>query len=224
MAELSFACTGAHAERYAATPTVMLRLRVREAGGALVHTALLRCQLRLEPKRRRYSPAESDRLRDVFGDPSRYVDTIKPIQLATVATVVPRFTGTVEFDLPVPFSYDLEVASGAYLRGLEEGRIPLLLLFSGTVFLDGPRGYSIEQVPWTAETPFDLPLEVWREAVERYFPHSAWLRLDLDTLDALRAFKSEHALPTWDAVLTALLDRSTGATSALVDSRTEQRP
>ena len=36
-----------------------------------------------------------------------------------------------EVDVPVSCSYDLEVASARYLQGLDDGTIPLLMLFSG---------------------------------------------------------------------------------------------
>ena len=34
----------------------------------------------------------------------------------------------------MPLSYDVDVAAHKYLAGLEDGEVPLLLLFSGTVF------------------------------------------------------------------------------------------
>ena len=50
-----------------------------------------------------------------------------------------------EIDLQVPCTYDLEVASARYLQGLDDGTIPLLLLFSGTVFVaNGAGGFSVE--------------------------------------------------------------------------------
>jgi hypothetical protein len=48
-------------------------------------------------------------------------------------------------------------------------------------------------------------VSVWQDVVDLHFPGSAWLRVGRETLDQLSAFKSEHALPTWDATLTALL-------------------
>jgi uncharacterized protein DUF6084 len=206
VADLAFACTGAAADRYAAVPTVTLRLRITERSGVRVHAAVLRCQLRLEPRRRRYGPAETEALADLFGAPERWGDTLKPIQLATLALAVPGFRGSTDVDLPVPTGYDLEVAATTYLRGLTDGEVPLLLLFSGTVFTEGPRGYLVEQVPWSAEVSYRLPVAVWQEAIDRFFPHCGWLRLDLDTLAALRRFKSRRALPTWDRTLLALLD------------------
>src|SRR5580765_5808133 len=55
---LSFQVVGARAEPYAAVPTLMLRLRVTEADGQPVHAAALRCQVMIEPQRRRYEAAE----------------------------------------------------------------------------------------------------------------------------------------------------------------------
>jgi Family of unknown function (DUF6084) len=119
--------------------------------------------------------------------------------------MVPGFSSLTEIDLPVPCTYDLEVASARYLQGLDDGAIPLLLLFSGTVFLASGEGFSVELIPWSSEAQFRLPVSVWRELADLHFPGSAWLRCSRQTLDALSAFKATNALPTWDATLTALL-------------------
>ena len=205
MADLIFGCTGATAERYAATPTVTFALTITERTGVRVHAIALRCQIRIEPHRRRYSAAEAQRLHDLFGDPSRWAETVKPIQLATITTMVPAFAAVTEVDLPVPCTYDLEVASARYLQGLDDGAIPLLLLFSGTVFVATEEGFSVELVPWSAEATYRMPVSVWHDLVNLHFPGRAWLPCGRETLDALSAFKAKHALPTWDATLSALL-------------------
>jgi hypothetical protein len=205
MAELTFGCTQARAERYTAAPTLSFHLTIAEGTGARVHAIALRCQIRIEPHLRRYSPAEAERLHDLFGDTARWADTVKPIQLTTVSTMVPGFSSLTEIDLPVPCTYDLEVASARYLQGLDDGTVPLLLLFSGTIFLAEGDGLSVELIPWSSEASYRLPVSVWRELVDQHFPGSAWLRCSRQTLDALSEFKARHALPTWDATLTALL-------------------
>ena len=205
MADLVFGCTSAWAERYSATPTLSFALTITESSGVHVHAIALRCQIRIEPQRRRYSAAEARRLHDLFGDTSRWADTVKPIQLAIVTTMVPAFSALTETDLQVPCTYDLEVASARYLQALDDGTIPLLLLFSGTVFVAEGNGYAVELVPWSAEASFRLPVSVWHDLVNLHFPGSAWLRCSRETLDELSAFKSRRALPTWDATLAALL-------------------
>jgi Family of unknown function (DUF6084) len=208
VAELTFGCTGASAERYAATPTLSFALTITESSGVRVHAIALRCQIRIEPHRRRYSRAEAGRLHDLFGDPSRWADTVKPIQLANVSVMIPEFTAMTEVDVQVPCTYDLEVASARYLRGLDDGAVPLLMLFSGTVFVADGAGYSVELVPWSAEASYRMPVSVWQDLVDAHFPGSAWLRCGRDTLDALSEFKARHALPTWDATLAELLARA----------------
>lgn len=205
MSDLVFDCVGASADRYSAAPAMTLRLRIAETSGRRVAAIALRCQIRIEPQRRRYSAEEADRLHDLFGDTERWADTVKPIQLATLSTMVPSFTGSIDHDLPLPCTYDLEIASTKYFSALEDGVIPLLLLFSGTVFDVEDGRMAVQQVPWSKESAFPLPVPVWRETVNLHFPDSAWFRVSLDTMSALRRFKSRNALPTWDSTLAALL-------------------
>jgi len=209
VAELVFDCVGARADRYAVTPGLTLELRITETEGERIDAIALRCQIRVEPHRRRYSAQEAERLHDLFGDTDRWADTLKPLQLATLSTMVPGFSGASTIDLPLPVTYDLEIASTKYFHGLDDGVVPLLLLFSGTVFRNVDGRLQVQQVPWSKESSFGLPVTVWRETVDLHFPNSAWLRVQRETLDALQRFKSRNALPSWDSTLTALLDRLT---------------
>ncbi|WP_326643162.1 DUF6084 family protein [Streptosporangium sp. NBC_01755] len=205
MAELAFGCVDIRAEAYAAFPTLVFRLRVTDPSPDGVHTIALHCQIRVEPQLRRYGGAEAGLLGDLFGDPARWGDTLKPLQFANVSVMVPAFTRSTEIDVPVPCGYDLEVAAGRYFAALDEGEIPMLMLFSGTVFARAPGGFSVSQVPWHCEARCRLPVAVWRELMDRYFPDSGWLRLRRDTLRELSGFKSARALATWDETLELLL-------------------
>jgi len=205
MAELSFDCIGAQAERYAVVPSFTLQLRISETTGQRVEAIALRCQIRIEPVRRRYTDAEAERLNDLFGEKQRWSDTLKPLQFALLSVMVPSFTGSTQIDLPVPFSYDLEIASARYFSALDDGEIPLLMLFSGTIFGTAGGRLQVQQVPWSKEATFRLPVSVWRASVDAHFPNSAWIRMSRQTLDELIRFKNGKALPSWDATLTALL-------------------
>jgi hypothetical protein len=208
MAELVFDWIGARAERYSAVPSLTLSLQISETTGQPVDAIALRCQIRIEPQRRRYSGAEAERLHDLFGDTSRWADTLKPLQFTTVSVMVPGFSGRTQLDLPVPFTYDLEIASTRYFSSLDDGAAPLLLLFSGTVFANVDGRLQVQQVPWSKEISCGLPAKVWRESVDAHFPDSAWVTMRRDTLDELMRFKTRHALPTWDATLRALLTQA----------------
>ncbi len=206
MAELVFDCVDSAPERYGAVPSLTLRLRITETSGERVEAIALRCQIRIEPHRRRYTAEEAEQLQDLFGDTSRWADTVKPLQLMTVSAMVPGFTGATTLDLPVPVTYDLEIASAKYFNSVADGVIPLLLLFSGTIFGTRDGRLSVQQVPWSKEASYGLPVKVWRETVDLHFPDSAWLRIDRETLSALQRYKSKHALPTWNGTVAALLD------------------
>ena len=205
MAELVFDCTGAKADRYAVVPALTLLLRISETSGQRVEAIALRCQIRIEPARRRYSSAEAERLNDLFGDTERWANTLRPMQLVTVATMVPGFSGSTEVELPINFTYDLEIGSTRYFAGLDSGEVPLLLLFSGTVFSVVDGRIQVQQVPWSKEAAYRLPVSVWREAIDAHFPNSAWIKMSRETLEDLHRFKTKHALPTWDRTLQALL-------------------
>ncbi|MDX2404857.1 DUF6084 family protein [Streptomyces microflavus] len=204
MTDLDFRCTGVRPEPFGASPTLLFDLRIEELDHQPVHAVALRCQIRIEPAQRTYAPDEVDMLGDLFGEPSRWSSTLKPLQFAHASITVPAFTGTTHVDLPVPCTYDTEVASASYFRALARGEIPLLMLFSGTVFT-GRNGFRAEPIPWHKETSCLMPVEVWRELIESYFPNTGWLRLRKDSLESLRRYRSARALPSWEQVFEELL-------------------
>jgi len=205
MTELVFDCTGARPDRYAVTPAMNFLLRISETSGESVEAIALRCQIRIEPARRKYTPAEAERLGDLFGETERWAETLRPIQFTQVAVMVPRFTGSTEIELPVPLSYDLEIGATRYFAGLDGGEVPLLLLFSGTLFAMSGGRIQAGQVPWSKEAAYRLPVSLWREAVDAHFPNCAWIRMSRPVMDELLRYKSRRALPTWDATIESLL-------------------
>jgi hypothetical protein len=202
---LSFEVIGARVEPHAAVPTIMLRIRVDEADGFTVHALALRCQIRIEPQRRKYSVEEEERLYELFGETPQWGDSLRPFLWTHVSSTLGGFFGTSEFDLPIECSYDFEIAGTKYLHGLGEGEIPLILLFSGTVFTKGDTGFAVEPLSWSSEASYKLPVSVWRAMMDRYFPNSGWVRVHRDTLDALQRYRAVRGLPTWDQAFGQLL-------------------
>ena len=205
MAELTFDCIDVRPLKYAASPTLAFKLRISELTGQPVHAMVLRVQIRIEPQRRRYTDDESELLTHLFGDRSRWGETLKPFQFTTISVTVPGFTGATEVDAEVPCTYDLEVAAGKYFHALSDGVVPMVLLFSGTVFGKGGPGFWVEQVPWHTQAECRMPVAVWDELMARYFPNAGWIKLPHETLDALLKYKAEHAIPTWEAAIEQLL-------------------
>jgi hypothetical protein len=205
MTELAFSVIDIVADRYAASPQLLARLRVDESSGEMVHTMAVRTQIMIEPQRRPYTEDESAGLLDQFGERPRWKDTLKPFLWTFASTMVSGFSGSTEFALPIPCSYDFEVTASKYLHSLSEGEIPIRLLFSGTVFSRGTTGFSVEQIAWNLEAEYKLPVAVWTELMDHFYPNAGWLRMDKETIAALVRYKGIHGLTTWDEVFGKLL-------------------
>ena len=144
----------------------------------------------------------------------RWGDSLRPFQWTQVAAVVSGFVGQTEVDLPITCTYDLEVAGVKYFHALDDGEIPFLMLFSGTVFTKGETGFAVEQVPWHKEVSFGMPVKTWDRLMDLYYPGQAWIRMGKETLDALQRFKSDRALTNWDETLTTLIADARSAEEA----------
>ncbi len=203
--ELGFTVLGCEPLPFAASPSLKFSLAI-DAQGAAIRSVMLEVQVRIAATQRTYTEAEQAQLGDLFGAPHRWGDTLKGLLWTHATVVVPPFEGATVVDLHVPCTYDFDVAAAKYLSGLKDGDIPLDLLFSGTVFYAGAGGaLQINRISWNAEAAHRLPVRVWRETMEHYFPDSAWLRTDRETFDRLVAFRARNSLTSWESVLDKLL-------------------
>jgi len=224
--DLNFEVVGAEAPKFAAQPTLVFKLRVTNANERTpIHSVSLRSQIQLAVTRRRYSPEAKERLLDVFGEPQRWGETLREMLWTHVSTALPQFTGSCLIDLPVPCTYDFEVVSTKYFDALEDGEIPLNFLFSGTVFYSGEAGnLQAGQISWQKEATYDLPVSLWRAMIQRYYPNSAWLRLQKDVFDQLYQYKARQKLPTWDQVVVQLLENGDSAQIGQRETRSSVAP
>lgn len=216
MTDLGFEVLDVQPQAHAASPHLLFRIRLTESSGAAVHAVALRCQLRIEPQRRPYSALEQEGVTDLFGTADRYGATLKPFLWTHASTMVQGFTQACELDLPVACTYDFEVAATKYLHALRGGDVPLVLLFSGTVFTRGAGGFSVEQLSWSLEAPCLLPVATWRRLMDQWYPGTGWIRLDRETIDALARYRSAHGLTSWESTLADLLPAAqpAGATTS----------
>jgi hypothetical protein len=118
---------------------------------------------------------------------------------------VPPFTRSTLVEMPLTCTYDFDVAAAKYFHALGDGDVPLEFLFSGSVFYSAEAGLQTARIPWDKEARFRLPVRLWKEMMEHYFPGTTWLRLRLDTFDRLYSYKAGRALTTWDDAIEALL-------------------
>ncbi|MGI8418085.1 MAG: DUF6084 family protein [Nakamurella sp.] len=205
---IKFTAQDIEVERYAAVPSLSLKVGIAETSEETVHSVALRCQVRIEPQRRAYSDAEAEGLQDLFGGRIRWKDTLRPFLWGHTSAMVPGFTGDTVVNLPFPLTYDLEVAAAKYLHTVRDGEIPLSLMFSGTAFLRGDNGFRVQQVPWDTDQSYRMPVKVWRDAMDEFFPGAGWILLDTETLDMLLHVRSEFGMTNWAETFAALLAKA----------------
>jgi hypothetical protein len=205
--DLNFQVYHAEPEAFAAAPALIFKLGVSNANSAEpVHTVALRCQIMIEATGRRYSPEEQERLLDLFGEPERWGQTLRAMLWTHTSAIVPPFTDATVIDLRVPCTFDFNVAATKYFAGLESGEVPLALQFSGTIFYAGAdAALQVAQISWNKEARYRLPVAIWREMMDQYYPNSAWLCLRRDVFDRLNQYKMRRAIPTWEQAIESLL-------------------
>jgi Family of unknown function (DUF6084) len=207
MRELEFNVMGAEPERHAAAPTLNFKLAIRQTAEVEpIQSISLQCQVRIETQRRTYQPQEQERLSDLFGAPERWGETLRGMLWTHVHITVPPFETDCVVDLPVPCSFDFNLAATKYFDGLQRGEVPVLLLFSGSVFRhDADGALSMELISWQMEARHRLPVDVWRNMMEIYYPNHNWLCLSRPVFEALYEYKRSQGCTGFDEALLTLL-------------------
>ena len=207
MPDLSFSVEEAIVVPFAIAPTLAFKLRITNANASeTIHTVALRSQIQIEVTRRRYTPEEQASMRDLFGEPERWSQTLRSLLWTHASIVVPSFQGSTLVDLPVHCTFDFNVAATKYFEGLTAGEIPLHLMFSGTVFYaDSEDVLQVAPISWEQEAKFKLPIKVWRDMMESYYPNNVWLNLRRDVFERLYQYKIQRGIPTWEQALESVL-------------------
>jgi uncharacterized protein DUF6084 len=210
MPELNFQVEDAQPLANAASPHLAFRLRIAESGSGApteIQSVMLQCQIRIEPALRRYDREEQQGLFELFGEPQRWGESMRGMLWTHCAITVPAFSGETAVDLPVPCTYDFNIAATKYFHGLNDGEVPLTLLFSGTIFYQQNGSLRIAPIAWDKEASFRMPVRVWRQMMDYYYANVTWLGLRKDVFERLYRYKSRLAAPTWEQALNSLLEK-----------------
>lgn len=207
MPDLSFKIEGADVVKFSASPVIAFKLRVANADPTeTIHSVGLRSQIQIEVTRRRYTAEDQEKLRDLFGDPDRWSQTLRNLLWTHVNVNVPPFRGSIVVDLPVPCTFDFNVGATKYFHGLGDGEVPLCMMFSGTVFYAAEGEHmQVSPISWEKEASFSLPVRVWREMMDSYYPNTAWLCLRRDLFERIYEYKVRHGIPTWEQALERMI-------------------
>ena len=147
MPDLQFHLDRAEVEPFAIAPQLSFLLRISNNDPEeLIHTVALRAQVQIEAPRRTYNSREQQNLGDLFGEPERWGQTLRTFLWTHTSVIVPAFQGSTDVKLPVPCTFDFNVAATKYFAGLADGDVPVCVQFSGTAFYAegrlGPAGHA----------------------------------------------------------------------------------
>jgi hypothetical protein len=206
MTQLAFSVVSAAPDRNALAPTLVFEVAVDAGEGRVVHGLALSCQIRVEPNRRGHDAREAAGVAELFGEPARWGETLRPFVWTQGTATAGAFVGTTKLLLPVTCSYDLEIAASKYFHAIDDGMIPLAFYFAGSLFGESDAGgLAVERISWDSEARHRLPITTWRALMDGHWPDTGWLRLERETLRALTRFKARSAVATWDGAMKALL-------------------
>jgi uncharacterized protein DUF6084 len=199
---------GVRAVPHAAAPTLRFTLGVNDPSGREIFMAGLSVQIQIEPAKRTYGAEERAKLTELFGDPHRWTTTAQRMHWTSESVLLPSFVGSTTAEVEVLCNYDVELAAAKYFHSVDDGEIPLAFHFNGSIYYAGAEGrLQVVQVPWDTTADFTMPVSVWREMIDSYYPYRGWVPVHLDTLDALQRLKARLGAPTFDAAVTELLAR-----------------
>jgi len=200
--DLHFTIETAETLRFAASPHIVFKLRITDSAPRTIHTVILRCQIQLDVSRRRYTAEEQKRLTDLFGEPNRWGETLRPLLWTNTSIVVPSFDNSIVVDLPIPCTFDFNVAATKYFAGIETGEIPVSFFFNGTIFYEGEdSALQVAQISWEKEASHRMPIRIWREMMDAYYPNTTWLCLQRDAFERLYSYKAKRGITTFDEAL-----------------------
>ena len=207
MPDLQFQIEGAEVEPFAVSPQLAFKLHITDSSAdEHIHSIALRAQVQIESTRRKYTAQEQVGLRDLFGEPERWGQTLRTFLWTHTSTIVSAFQGSTDVKLLVPCSFDFNAAATKYFAGLADGEIPVCIQFSGSVFYAHDGGpLQVAPVSWDKEVHFRLPVKLWKELMDAYYPGIAWLCLERDAFERLYRYKVERGIPTWEQALDSLL-------------------
>jgi hypothetical protein len=205
---LRLTIAGVRAIPHAAAPTLSFTLRVDDDSDREVFMAGLSVQIQIEPAKRTYDPESKAKLTELFGDPHRWTTTAQRMHWTSQSVLLGSFTGSTTAQIEVLCNYDIELAAAKYFHSVTDGEIPLAFHFNGSVYYSSDNGrLQVVQVPWDTSADFKLPLSVWKEMIDSYYPFRGWVPVHRDTLDALQRRKARLGAPTLDAAIIELLTK-----------------
>lgn len=210
MPDLDFKITSVEAAVHGIAPLLNFKIDITNTPETeTIQSVMLQTQIQIQPTQRTYEPAEKEKLSELFGTPDRWGQTLRARLWTHANASVRQFAGKTEATLSVPCTYDLNVSATKFFYALENGEVPLLFLFSGTIFYEASDGrLQIQQVSWNKECAYRMPIAIWQAMMDQHYPNSAWISLDREVFDRLYKCRRRAGASTWEQTIERLLNQN----------------
>jgi hypothetical protein len=76
---------------------------------------------------------------------------------------------------------------------------------------------QVSQIPWEKDAQYRLPVRVWRDMMDIYYPNTAWLCLRRDIFDRLYEYKTRRGIPAWEEAIAHLLSAAADRDAAGIE-------
>jgi len=214
--EVTFEVLGAAHEPFAAQPTLRFEMGVSEPSGRDIYAISLTAQINFDPARREYDAETRDDLYELFGAPERWPSTTRSFLWTHASTLVHSFNDAITFGLEVPCTADLEVVAARYVSALPDGEVPLTMHFTGRILYAAPnRQVQVVHIPWSTSAEYRLPVSTFKAMIKHHHGESGFALLHNDTLQALKKYKRDRGLHSFDACVVDLLEEVTSDEEAI---------
>jgi hypothetical protein len=216
MPDLSFSITGVEHAAHGLTPLLHFKVGITNTPAEeTIQSVILQAQIQIQAPGRSYNENEKPKLIDLFGTPDQWGTTLRARLWTLSNTTVRTFSDSTEAILPVPCSFDLNVAGTKYFYALEGGEVPLLFLFSGTIFYAAPDGrLQVQQISWEKECTYRMPVSAWQKMMDEHYPNTAFISLPREVFDRLHQYKRNAGVSSLEQAVERLLANvETGVTN-----------
>ncbi|MDQ3621055.1 MAG: DUF6084 family protein [Verrucomicrobiota bacterium] len=211
MPDLDFTINGVEQAAHGLMPLLHFKVGITNTPpDETIQSVILQAQIQIQAPQRSYNEKEKAKLIDLFGTPDTWGTTLRAKLWTLSSTTVRTFAGNTEAILPVPCSFDLNVAGTKFFYALEDGEVPLLFLFSGTIFYAAPDGrLQVQQISWNKECTYRMPINVWQKMMDHHYPNSAFISLERGVFDRLYEYKRGAGVCSWEQAIEKLLAQKT---------------
>lgn len=206
MPDLDFEVTGVKSASRGLVPLIQFEVNLKKKPVDRINSVMLHSQIQIQSPLRSYNAREKEKLVDLFGAPDCWGRTLRNCLWTTAATTFNGFANETKAVLSVQCTYDLTIAASQYFHALEDGDVPLLFLFSGSIFYEGEKGrLQVQPISWDAESTYKMPVSVWKHIMEQHYPNSGWFYIRRDVFDRLLALKRRQGDSSWEQTMERLL-------------------